>query len=393
MTQIPKPEELVARARALIPLLEERWERADRERRLADDTLAQFTQAGLLRVLQPRRWGGYEMDPQVFYRIQMALAEGCMSSAWVYGVLAVHNWQLALYEERAQREVWGENPDTLICSSYMPRGKLRRVAGGFRLSGRWGFSSGVAHCQWAFLGALVPPATPGGASEFRTFLVPRADFRVIDAWDTIGLRGTGSQDVEVTDVFVPEYRTHSAAAGAAGTSPGLAENTAPLYRLPFGQIFVRTVSSACIGGLQGALNHFRAWCAQRVAVNDGARSAEDPVAQLAAADAALAVDEMQLTLERNFAQMMARVRAGQPLELADRIHYRTQSATVPERSAALVNRLFYSSGAHGMYRSYPLTRFFLDINCARTHVANNVHKISRNYGGVLFGLDNTDTFL
>ncbi|MBS0380694.1 MAG: acyl-CoA dehydrogenase family protein [Proteobacteria bacterium] len=393
MATTPKAEELVAHARSLVPLLETRAARADQERRLDGDTVARMQQAGLFRVLQPRRWGGYEMDPQVFYRIQMTLAEGCMSTAWVYGVVAVHAWQLALYADRAQQDVWSENPAALICSSYMPRGRLRRVAGGFRLSGRWGFSSGIDHCEWAFLGALVSPESGEGAAEFRTFLVPRRDFTVHDVWDTIGLRGTGSQDVEVTDAFVPEYRTHRASDGAAGTSPGLELNTAPLYRLPFGQIFVRAVSTSSIGALAGALKHYRAWCAARVAVNDGSRSAEDPSAQLVAAETALAIDEMQLALMRNFDQMMTRLRMHETLTLDERIHYRTQSAAVPERCATLVNRLFYSSGAHGMYRDYPLTRFFLDINCGRTHAANNIHKIARNYGGVLLGLGNQDTFI
>jgi len=308
-------------------------------------------------------------------------------------VVAVHNWQLALYDERAQEDVWGKDSTTLISSSYMPKGRITRVPGGFRLSGRWGFSSGVDHCQWAFLGVLVPPESGQGAPEYRTFLVPRSDFEVIRNWDTIGLRATGSHDVEVRDAFVPEYRTHKASDGAAGTSPGLAVNTAPLYRLPFGQIFVRAVSSSSIGALQGALDAFTAWCSQRVSVNDFSRSAEDPVAQSVAAETALAIDEMKLALFRNFDAMMSRLRAGQPLEMRDRIHYRTQSAAVVDRCAALVNRMFYSAGAHGIYRNAALSRFFLDINCGRTHVANNIGKIGRNYGGVLFGLENTDTFL
>ena len=390
---LPTADELVARARALVPKLVERWEQADRECRIPAETVAEMQAAGLFRVLQPLRYGGYEMDPEVFYRIQMTLAEGCMSTAWIYGVIAVHNWQLALYDDRAQRDVWGQDPATLISSSYMPKGIVRRVPGGFMLSGRWGFSSGVDHCQWAFLGAAVPTDSGKGPPEFRTFLVPRADFMVHHVWDTVGLRGTGSQDVEVKDAFVPEYRTHKAADGADGTSPGLAVNRGELYRLPFGQIFVRAVSTSSIGALQGALDAYTDWCGSRVAVNDQARTAEDPVAQSVASDAALAIDEMKLALLRNFSVMMASLRASKPLELRDRIHWRTQSAAVPERCAALVNRMFYSSGAHAMYRSSRITRYFLDINCGRTHVANNIGKIGRNHGGVMFGQPNADFFL
>lgn len=390
---LPNADELVERARALVPRLVQRWEQADRDCRVPVETVAEMQAAGLFRVLQPLRFGGYEMDPEVFYRIQMVLAEGCMSTAWIYGVIAVHNWQLALYDERAQRDVWGKDPSTLISSSYMPKGIIRRVPGGFMLSGRWGFSSGVDHCQWAFLGVAVPPESGVGAPEFRTFLVPRSDFQVHRVWDTVGLRGTGSQDVEVKEAFVPEYRTHKSADGANGTSPGLAVNTGPLYRLPFGQIFVRAVSTSSIGALQGALDAYTEWCGPRVAVNDQTRTAEDPVAQAIAAEAALAIDEMQLALLRNFSNMMNKLRAGTPLEMNERIHWRTQSAAVPERCAALVNRLFYSCGAHAMYRTSRITRYFLDINCGRTHVANNIGKIGRNYGGVLLGQANTDFFL
>jgi 3-hydroxy-9,10-secoandrosta-1,3,5(10)-triene-9,17-dione monooxygenase len=149
-----------------------------------------------------KRWGGYEMDPEAFYAVQMTLAEGCMSSAWVLGVVAVHNWQLALFDAQAQADVWSEDPTTLISSSYMPRAEVTPVEGGYRISGRWGFSSGVDHCDWAFLGGLVPDPE-GGAPDYRTFLVPRSDFEIDHNWDTLGLRGTGSHDVTVKDAFRP----------------------------------------------------------------------------------------------------------------------------------------------------------------------------------------------
>jgi 3-hydroxy-9,10-secoandrosta-1,3,5(10)-triene-9,17-dione monooxygenase len=386
-------EQLIARARALIPALRERAAQAERERKVPAETVAEMQAAGLFRVLQPKRWGGYELDPQVFFEIQMALAEGCMSTAWIYGVIAVHNWQLALFDARAQHDVWCDDTTTLISSSYMPKGRVERVEGGFKLSGRWGFSSGVDHCDWAFLGVLVPPENGQGAPDYRTFLVPRGDFRVEDVWHTVGLKGTGSQDVVVEGAFVPDYRTHKSSDGFAGTSPGLSDYNAPLYQLPFGQIFVRAVSTAAIGALQGALHCFLEAGSQRVSVNDGSRTAEDPVAQQVAAEVSVAVDEMRTMLLRNFTSMMASLRAGEPLKLMDRIHYRVQSASVVDRCAGLISKLFYSSGAHGIYLGSPLARYFVDVHVARTHVANNVPKFARNYGGVLLGRDNTDFFL
>lgn len=382
---------LLARARELVPVLAERAARAEQQRSIPTETIADFKRAGFFRVIQPRRYGGYELDPQVFFELQMTLAEGCMSSGWVYGVVAVHNWQLALFDPRAQEDVWSKDSTVLIASSYMPKGQVRRVDGGFRFSGRWGFSSGVDHAAWLFLGGIVPSAS--GGPDYRTFLVPRSDIHLNDNWHTVGLKGTGSKEVVIDDAFVPEYRTHRAFDGFAGTSPGLSVNPAALYRLPFGQIFVRAVSSASIGALQGALNAFREYASKRVSTNDLKRTAEDPAAELATADAALAIDEMKLALGRNFAAMMETLRRGEALDVNDRIHYRYQSAAVAERCAEHIDRLFHACGGQGIYTDNPIGRFFVDIHAARMHYANNPDKFGRNYGGVLLGLDNSDFFI
>ena len=160
-------QRLSQRARELVPILRERALNAAQAGQLPEETLKDFQDAGFFRILQPSRWEGYELEPKDFFDVQMTLAEGCMSSAWVLGVVAIHNWQLALFDDRAAQDVWGSDSSVLISSSYMPVGKVERVDGGFKLSGRWGFSSGSKHCDWAFLGALVPPAEAGGRSEER----------------------------------------------------------------------------------------------------------------------------------------------------------------------------------------------------------------------------------
>src|SRR5262249_42346582 len=203
----------------------------------------------------------------------------------------------------------------------------------------------------------------------------------------------GSKDVIVKNARVPEYRTHRALDGFAGTSPGLKDNPAALYRLPFGQIFVRAVSTASIGALQGALNAFRDYGSKRVSTNDLGRTAEDPVAAQAVAEAALAVDDMKLELHRNFDAMMRTLKRGDPLDLNDRIHYRYQSAAVADRCADHINRLFHACGGQGVYADNPIGRFLVDIHAARLHYANNAPKFSRNYGGVLMGLGNSAFFI
>jgi 3-hydroxy-9,10-secoandrosta-1,3,5(10)-triene-9,17-dione monooxygenase len=204
----PAPADIIARARAMIPALAARSLDGRRARRIPDETIANMQAAGLFRVLQPKRWGGYEMDLNTFYEVQLALAEGDMSTAWIYGVSGVHPWFMALLDDRAAQDVWGKGSSTLICSSLMPAGKAVTAEGGFRLSGRWKYASCCDHCDWALLGAMVAP-DGGGAPAGRVFLLPRTSYQSVDTWQVSGLQGTGSWDVIVDDVLVPSYRSQA----------------------------------------------------------------------------------------------------------------------------------------------------------------------------------------
>lgn len=389
---IPTGQELVLRAEALLPALRERADRCEAENRVPDETIADFQQAGFFRILQPRPYGGYEMDPETFYEVQMKVAEGCMSSAWVLGVIAVHNWQLALFDPQAQEDVWGDNPTTLISSSYMPRAEVTPVEGGYRISGRWGFSSGVDHCEWAFLGGLVKDAETG-VPDFWTFLVPRKDFEVLPIWNTIGLGGTGSHDVTVTDAYVPAYRTHRSKDGFASTNPGAKANPGALYKLPFGQVFVRAVSSSSIGALQGALDYFCENGAKRKSNNTGLSASGDPDVLVLISETQSAIDEMKTILFRNFAVLNEHARKGEQADLQTRLRFRYQSAQIAGRCGELISRMFHMGGADGIYRGNPIARTFCDIHTGRTHVANNPNAIGRNYGNVTLGGTNTDSFI
>ncbi|HUP91172.1 MAG TPA: flavin-dependent monooxygenase [Solimonas sp.] len=384
------PQVLVQRARDMVPVLAERAKKAEADRMVPAETVAEMQQAGFFEILKPKKYGGYEMDPQVFYDVCMTLAEGCMSTAWIYGVIGVHNWQIALFDPRAAEDVWGKDQKVLIASTYMPKGQVKKVDGGFQFSGRWGFSSGIDHCQWVFLGGLI--FNEGQPPEYRTFLLPRSDFEVVDTWYTMGLKGTGSKDIVVKGAFVPEYRTHKASDGFMGTNPGGATFTSQLYDLPFGQIFVRAVSSAAIGSLQGAVNSFRDWGKAWMG-NMGAKTAEQGPAQFAIADAMVAIDEMKLVLNRNFEVLQGKIKGGQPLDLNERLHYRYQASQVVERCAQHAYKIFSACGGRGIFTDFPVVRHFLDIHAARAHYANNPDIFGRNYGGVLLGRENTDFFI
>jgi len=195
--EIPTADQLVDRARALIPTLKSRAKQCTADRNVPSETIAEMTEAGFFKILQPKRMGGYEMHPNVFFAVQKLLAEGCMSTGWVYGVLGCHPYEMALFDDKAQQEVWGEKPETLVSSTYQPVGKVEHTEGGFYLSGHWGFSSGSLHCDWVLLGALVPPQNEGDPPDMRTFLLPRSDYKIDpESWQVFGLQGTGSHESE-----------------------------------------------------------------------------------------------------------------------------------------------------------------------------------------------------
>jgi len=385
----PRAQSLLEAARAMGTVLRERAPQCKAGGQVPKETIADFHEAGFFKVLQPEQWGGYAMDPQVFYAIGLEVAKHCMSSAWVLGVVAVHNWQLAVFDDQAAQDVWSEDPTTLISSSYAPVGKVEVVDGGYRLSGRWSFSSGSAHCKWAFLGAVVPtPEAPFDMANYRTFLVPISDYEIVDNWDVVGLQGTGSNDIIVEDVFVPEHRTHKSIDGFLCDNPGNAVNTAPLYRMPFMQVFVRAVCTASLGAIEGSLEAFvEVAKTRRVGPN---KMSDDPFARVLAAQVKASIEEMKLTLFRNFDAMMECNRKGVPIPIDDRIRYRYDSAVVADRCLELSSKMLKASGSGGIRVGSELLARHLDILASQAHVANNVNPFGVNLGGTIFGAENAD---
>ncbi|MCZ6831750.1 MAG: acyl-CoA dehydrogenase family protein [Gammaproteobacteria bacterium] len=385
----PRAEQLLQAARDLQPVLRERAELCKQLRRVPDETFADFQAAGFFKVLQAEQYGGYAMDPQVFYAVGLELAKACMSSAWVLGVVAVHNWQLALFDDQAAQDVWGDDPTTLLSSSYAPVGKVKLVEGGFRLSGRWSFSSGSEHCKWVFLGAVVPTEeAPFDMANYRTFLLPIEDYEIVDNWDVVGLQGTGSHDIVVEDAFVPEYRTHKVIDAFNCDNPGNAVNTAPLFRIPFMQVFVRAVCTASLGALEGSLDAYVEVAKTRVAGPVPMR--DDPNAKMLAAEVKAEIEQMKLVMYRNFDNMLDCARAGEPIPIEDRIRYRYDSAIVADRCLELSGRMLKAVGSGGIRNGSEVLARHLDILASQAHVANHSTPFAVNMGGVLLGQDNAD---
>jgi len=385
--EAPAPGDLLARAEALVPVLREREAAAISMRQVSSETIQDFTDAGFFRILQPRRFGGYEHSPAMYCAIARTLAEGCMSSAWVYGVIAVHNWQLALFDPQAAEDVWGGDANVRISSSYMPVGKVERVEGGYRLSGRWAFSSGSAHCDWVILGAHIPARDGQGAPDPCNFLVPRADYEILDTWDVMGLCATGSNDILVKDAFVPHHRVIREMDMFEQRCPGHAVHDARLYRIPFAQLFNRTVSTTSLGSLRRALDVFKQGMRDKRATYTGQKLAADSAIQEAAAEISLTLDDLELRLDRDLAELWARAESGD-WPIARRAMLGLSTTSMVSRCVTAIDKLMLFSGGKAIYRGNVIQQAFLDIHSARAHVANNPYPYARNFGAMEFGATN-----
>jgi 3-hydroxy-9,10-secoandrosta-1,3,5(10)-triene-9,17-dione monooxygenase len=381
----PTADVLIARARALVPQVAAYAREAREARRVPESIIAEIAEAGLFRILQPAGWGGYEMKPETFYEVLIALAEGDISVGWVYGVLGVHPWLMGLMDQRAVSDVWGNDDSVRLCSSLMPVGKAQKVDGGFRLSGHWRFSSGCHYAQWALLGGIVQSdgAQAGGPPDVRLFLVPQTEYRVDEVWRVSGLCATGSEDILVDDVFVPDYRTRRMIDNLNCVGPGQAVNTSPLYRIPFGQVFFRGVSSPAIGALQAMLDAFVAYAGKRS--GPAGKSVDDPVAQQICAEVTAAIDEMKLVLRRNMSVLWEYGARAEVPPMRLRQQFKFQSASVSHRCAELATRLMRATGAAGIYDEQPFGRTLADINAARQHIANQFEMVGRNWGVSILG--------
>lgn len=349
-------------------------------RQVADESVEAIRQSGFFRICLPKKFGGLEEKPQTFFREQMRIAEHCMSTAWISGIIAVHGFQISLMDDRAISDVYGEDPDTRVCSSYNPVGsKAEACEGGVMLSGRWGWSSGSHHCSWALLGGVIP------GEGYRTFLVPKSDYRIEDTWNVMGLQGTGSNDIVIdSPIFVPDYRSHKRDDGFNC----LHEQENPIYNMPWAQSFIRVVNTPAIGSLKSAL---KAFIADRAGSStDPTKLATDVETQTRIAKVRNIIDECETLLFRNFDEMEA---CGWKPTIEQRVLYRYQASVVIEKCIEAIDMLYDVAGGKSVYNNHPMMNYWHDIHIARAHVANSPAAFARNLGNVLAGNENTDSFI
>jgi 3-hydroxy-9,10-secoandrosta-1,3,5(10)-triene-9,17-dione monooxygenase len=378
--------EVIAGVRELLPVLRDRAQEAEDGRIVPSESIKALEGTGFFRLLQPAAFGGLEADPITFYTAVRMIASACGSTGWVSSVLGVHAWHLALFSPEAQQEVWGADQSTRISSSYAPTGKAHAAEGGHVVSGRWSFSSGCDHATWVLLGQIVTDEE-GRPTDFRTFLLPRSDYEIDDVWDTVGLRGTGSNDVVVTDVFVPEHRSLSFTDVFKLVTPGQQSNTAPLYKLPYGSVFSYSITTPIIGMATGAYEAHVAYTRERVRVAYvGQKAAQDPFAQVRVAEAASDIDAAWNALERNMTELMRLATASEPIPVDLRLRIRRDQVRGTGQSIRAVDRLFENSGGRALKSGTPIQRFWRDAHAGRVHAINDPERALSMFGGGEFGL-------
>jgi len=386
LTGIPTHKELWGRAEELLPALRERAARCEELRRIPDETLRDFHDAQLLRIHQPRRVGGAELEFAAVVEFGALLARACASSAWNFINFLSHHLMLGMFPPQAQDEIWGASPDVLIASSFVfPAGRARKVADGYVISGRWPFSSGVDPSEWNMLAGLAR-LDDNAPPEQRVFLLHRSQYQVIDTWFAGGLRGTGSKDVEVAEQFVPEHLTLSVADTKGGPTPGSALNPGPLYRMPVFALFPYMLSGVALGIAEGLVEAFLERSVSSVGRMTGARIAEIQSTQIRLGEATAYARASRLAQLENCRDAQRKIERNEVPDMKTKVRYRLEGAYSVEWAVRAVDLMFGLAGASGLYESGHAARAFRDAHAVRQHFSFNTDIAGTTYGRVALGL-------
>ncbi len=377
-------EEALRRAREIVPVLRERAQKCEDARVLLPENERLLHEAGLFRYHQPKLFGGMELPFVAIVDLVAELARGCPSTAWNVGNLGCHHWILAYYDPQTQHEVWDANPDALIASSIaLAAGRGKRVPGGFQVSGKWPFSSGVDNCDWNMLAVTVyeDGQAESRPVDWRLCLVPKSDYRIIDTWYAMGMVGTGSKDIEVRDVFVPERRALELAKCRGGLEhPGAELNRGALYRIPLVAAAGHPLSPTALGAAEGAYEHVTGVFSKRAGTYTGAKVSDFQAVQVKVARARALIDSARYLMRQS-----AIAFEQERLNLEARLRLRTQNTLAVMQSREAVETLWSCYGANGIYTRDPLQRFLRDTQAINQHFSFNFDIAGSAFGTVALG--------
>ena len=378
-------QEVLDGVRDLLPTFRDRADEAEKLRQVPESSVKALEETGFFRMLQPRRFDGLETDPVDFFTAVREIASADGSTGWISSVLGVHPWQVALFPHEAQEAVWGSDTATRLSSSYAPTGKAVLTEGGYTLSGTWSFSSGSAHATWVLLGGLVLNED-GDVVDFKTFLVPRDKYEIVDIWNVVGLRGTGSNDIVVEETFIPDAFTLSMSDTGRCFGPGQTENTGNLYKLPFHSLFTSTITSPIIGMASGAYAEHVEMQQKRVrAAYLGEKASSDPFAAVRIARAGSEIDAAWALLMNNIREEQALVEKGEQIPLTLRLKVRRDQVLGTQRAIDAIDELFEASGGRALAEGTYLQRAWRDAHAGRVHAANDPERALKMYGDLEFG--------
>ena len=364
-------EEALKRAKDLIPVLRERAAHAEEERVLLPETIADLNRSGIMRVLQPRRWGGMELDYMAYVDFPEMIARGCASTGWNVGNLLIHHWMLALYDDKAQQEVWGENPDALIASGIAyPQGNGKRSPGGFTISGRWNFSSAVNVADWNMLACIVRDGDK--VIDHRMCLLHKSEYQVVDDWHVLGMRSTGSMTVVAKDVFVPEHRALCGYDLRGGVPfPGAKGNPNPVYRVPFSAMAAHGIGGVAVGNAQAALELSIEAVKTRSTSYQALKMRDIQTVQLRIGAAGARIDAARELLRSNCHEAMDIARANASADAPTKLRFKRDLAFAAQLATEAVDILHAMAGANGIYDAYPIQRIFRDAHALGGHFSFN----------------------
>ena len=378
---------MIGRAEALIPQLRERASRTEELRRLPPETERDLHDAGLFRIVQPKRVGGSEFDYVALVDCAEAIGRADASVAWNLANLASHHWMLAMFDGRAQDLIWGRDVNALIASSFIfPAGRARKVDGGYTLRGNWPFCSGVDSCEWNMLASVVSTDDEADGIEYRIFLLNKSDYQIIDTWNATGLRGTGSNDVEVRDAFVTEPMTVAVNDLGGGPTPGSAVNPNALYALPVFSLFPYVLSGVALGNAQACLDDYIRVAQHRASTYNRAKLGDLQSTQIKIAEASAKIDAARRIMRSTCIEAMADARRGLVQDVPVKTRLRRDGAYSVNLCTEAVSLLFAASGARGLSTAAALQRQFRDAHAINSHLAFNFDAAGTNYGRVALGL-------
>jgi alkylation response protein AidB-like acyl-CoA dehydrogenase len=378
---IPTREELVERAASLVPTLRERAPTTEELRRIPDETLQEFRDAGFLRMAVPERFGGYGYGLATVTDVTQQIGRACGSSAWMCSFWATHQWMIGWFTEEAQAEYWADGPDTASSTaSALVAWESEPVEGGLKATGAQRFSSGIDHAEWLIL-----------HSPNETCLVPRSDFRIEDDWYVSGLKGTGSKTVRYENIFVPEHRIVTNDQFASGEYPGkYVYPDDPMYQVPNppGFVLPHMILAAVMATAGGFVELYDQRVRKRRDPNSMEPAMERQVVQHRFAESTVELDVARMLQARNLEEILE----NPSLPLLDRARIRRNTTYAAQLSERCVERLVSTGDSSGLYEVNDLHRFARDVRAGVLQFALMWDEMAVQYSRVRWGLE-PHTFL